>query len=180
MAKVKKKWTAEETSLFKQIYHLYSYEELAEIFNCDKDKISNKALTEGLAGKKEYIEVPEGMKRCSTCKEIFELSFFNNNRYNKDGKATQCKACSKLTKSLALRQKKYEEELKEEEAKKAAYLKKFEGVTLICKNHGEQTIDDYRIYKNTSSGNYSRKCKKCEDERIKADREKKIKKQGYV
>lgn len=172
-----KRWTKEETELFKQIYHLYSYEELAEIFECDRDKISNKAITEGLAGKRP--EVPEGKKRCSTCQEVYELDLFDNNRYNKDGKASECKSCSKMRKSLAHRRKKYEEEQKELEAKKAAYLKKFEGVTLVCKKHGEQTIDDYRIYKNVN-GNYSRKCKKCDNERIKINRQKKIKEQGYV
>lgn len=175
-----KRWTEEETSLFKQIYHLYTYEELAEIFNCDKGKISNKALTEGLAGKKENVEVPEGMKRCSTCKEVFELDFFNNNKYNKDGKATQCKSCSSLMKSLAHRKKKLEEEQEQDRIKREEYLKKFEGKTIKCKNHGEQTIDDYRIYKNKRNGNYSRKCKKCEDERIRIDKEKKIKRNGYA
>lgn len=175
----KKMWTKEETKLFKQIYHLYTHEELAEIFNCDKIKVKNKAQTENLSNKREKIEVPEGMKMCSCCKEIFELSFFSNNRYNDDGKSTECKSCAKMNKALSYANKKHQKKLEEEEAKKQAYIKKFEGVTLVCKHHGEQTIDDYRLYKNTN-GNYSRKCKKCEDEAMKNLRQKKLKKQGYV
>jgi len=177
MAKKKKIWTKEETALFKQIFHLYTASELAEIFNCDKEKINNKAVTEKLSEKR--TEAPEGMKRCSTCKEIFELDFFDNNKYNKDGKATECKPCNRLRKSLAYRKKKHEQEQKELEAKRIAYIKKFEGKTIVCKHHGEQTIDDYRLYVN-ANGNYSRKCKECEKISLKVRREKQLKEKGYL
>lgn len=175
----KKIWSKDETSMFRQIYHLYTTEELAEIFNCTKTKVSAKAVTEGLAPKKESIEIPEGMKKCSACKEIFELDFFDSNRSNKDGKATECKACSKMRKSFKYHNKKYESLTKEQEAKKQAYIDKWKDKVIVCKHHGEQTLDDYRIYK-SHNGNYSRKCKKCENEALKRVRDRKIKEQGYV
>lgn len=179
MSNNKKRWTKEETSLFNQIFHLYNYEELAEIFNCDKIKISAKAVTEGLAPKRTQNNIPEGMKRCSSCKEIFELDFFDGNRSNKDGKSSVCKSCSSLNKSLRYHNKKYKKDIEEQEAKKQAYINKLKGQVLVCKHHGEQTLDDYRIYK-SHNGNYSRKCKKCEDVAIKKARDRRLKEQGYV
>lgn len=177
MAK-KKIWTKEETSLFRQIYHLYNNDELAEIFNCDKTKISGKAVTEGLAEKRNY-NVPEGMKRCSCCKEIFDLDFFDNNRYNKDGKTSECKSCSKREKSLRYFNRKHQKETEEQKAKKQAYIDKLKDQVLVCKHHGEQTLDDYRIYR-SHNGNYSRKCKKCEDVALKRARDRKLQEKGYV
>lgn len=174
----KKLWTKEETALFRQIFHLYTTAELAEIFNCEKEKINNKAITENLSSKRE-TDIPEGKKKCSTCQEIFDLDFFDNNRYNKDGKASECKSCSRMRKSLAHRKKKYEQEQKELEEKRTAYIKKFEGKTITCKHHGEQTIDDYRLFINTN-GNYSRKCKKCEYIALKKRKEKQLKEKGYA
>lgn len=173
-----KRWSKEETKLFREIYKLYTHEELAEIFNCDRTKISAKAVTEKLAAKKKSIKIPEGMKKCSSCQEIFELDFFDSNRYNKDGKTSECKSCAKRNKSLAYFNKKHSEKKSIEDAKKQAYIDKFKNKILVCKHHGEQTLDDYRIYK-SHNGNYSRKCKLCEAEQIKKARERRLKEQGY-
>lgn len=174
----KKIWSKEDTALFREIYNLYTYDELAEIFNCSRNKISNKATTEKLAPKKQEIVVPEGMKKCSSCQEILSLDNFCSNRSNDDGKATECKSCSSLKKSLAYRNKKFLKEKEEQEAKKAAYIKSLEDKKLVCKHHGELTLDDYRVYK-ASNGNYSRKCKKCEYESLAARRARRLKEKGY-
>jgi recombination endonuclease VII len=38
--------------------------------------------------------MPEGMKRCSTCKELKPIDQFSSNRTTKDGKSYTCKPCS--------------------------------------------------------------------------------------
>lgn len=175
----KKIWTKEETSLFKQIFHLYTGPELAEIFNCEPKQINAKAVTEKIAKKKKKEIFPEGTKRCSSCREILELDFFNKNKCSKDGKSNVCKSCSKRIKSLSHFNTKHRKITEEEEKKKQAYIDKWKDKVIVCKHHGEQTLDDYRLYKN-SNGNYSRKCKLCEAEQIKKARDKKQKEQGYV
>lgn len=174
----KKIWSKEETALFRQIYNLYTYDELAEIFNCSRNKISNKATTEKLAPKKQEVIIPEGMKKCSACQEILSLDDFGNNRSTSDGKATECKSCASLSKSLAYRNKKFLKEKEEDEKLRTAYIKSLENKKLVCKHHGELTLDDYRIYKG-SNGRFNRKCKKCEYESLLARRAKRLKEKGY-
>ena len=39
----KKIWSKEDTALFREIYNLYTYDELAEIFNCSRNIVSLSA-----------------------------------------------------------------------------------------------------------------------------------------
>lgn len=175
----KKIWTKEETDLFKQIYHLYKTEELAEIFNCTSKQVNAKMSTENLTEKKEKFIPPEGMKKCSCCQEVLPLDCFYNNNYQDDGKASECKFCLKLKNSLKHYSKKHLNSKSLDIEKRQAYINKWKGKIIICEKHGEQTIDDYRLYKNMN-GNYTRKCRKCEKEYLSKARNKKVKEKGYM
>lgn len=174
----KKIWTEEENRHITQIYKLYDRKELAEIFECTERQVYNKLRKLDLIVV-ESNEVPEGFKKCSVCNEIRELDEFYNNKSKTDGKTNECKYCSREIGIIKHRKKKAEQERLEEEAKKQAYIDSFKGKKLICKHHGVQTIDDYRLYK-SHNGRYSRKCKKCERDQQQRINARRLKEKGFI
>lgn len=178
----KKIWSEEENNHLVHVHKLYSISELAEMFECTEKQIYNKLHKLKLleVETEEDIDIPEGHKRCSQCKEIRLLEEFHNNRSKPDGKSTECKYCARENNIIRWRKKKAEQEMIEEAQKRQEYIDSLSNKKLVCKHHGEQTIDDYRICKNKRNGNYSRKCKKCESEYQKQAVARRLKEQGYV
>ena len=174
----KKYWTEEENKHITQIYKLYDRKELAEIFECTERQIYTKLRKLGLITV-ESNKIPEGCKKCNICNEIRSLDEFYNNKSKFDGKASECKHCAREMSIIKLRKKKAEKERLQEEAKKQQYIDSLEGKELICKHHGVQTIDDYRIYK-SHTGRYSRKCKKCERDHQQKINAKRLKEKGFI
>lgn len=172
----RKIWTKEETELFHQIYHLYTRQELAEMFDCEPRQIYTKFDTEGIVRRQYIDDVPEGMKRCTECHDCLPLDCFYSAKKGTNHLQSICISCSAKLRSIAYKkreEKKYEKEKEE-------YIKSFEGKVLTCPKCGDQSIHEYKVYKESRSGKMRRRCKKCSLEASKKSKEEQIKKNGYI
>ena len=109
-------------------------------------------------------------KKCTKCKEVKDFDEFSKDKRNKDGKQSRCNSC----------RKEYREEIKRYKANNMSTL---EFIKLFNDNHAlkkcnkckeVKSLDDFANAKHGKNGKASR-CKDCDKEYYKNNREKLIK-----
>lgn len=89
-----RKWTEEEEEYLRKVYTEYSNSELAEALDRNVSQIKTKLGIMELTRQKEKL--PDGVKRCTKCKEVKDFSEFNKSSISKDGHEFYCRECVSL------------------------------------------------------------------------------------
>lgn len=172
-----KKWTKEEEEMLSKIHHMYTNDELAEIFGVTSNAIRCKKNYMKL--RNERLEIPYGYKKCNSCNSILPVSEFHKKTATKDGFQAECITCKKEYKRKVKIDFKNKIEKKEKEEKLKKYIAERKDMFLFCEVcNEEKKIEDYYIYVK-QSGTIDRQCIKCKGRKAKDYKIKRAIKKGY-
>lgn len=165
-----KKWTEEDIQYLREGYCKYnlSIKEMAEALERTENAIRRAAIKNNIKRPKPKEEIPEGHKRCPTCKMILPFDKFAKNSSKPSGIDDYCIQCksekdrNNKKKKLELKTKKVKIHIKEKKCAK-------------CKE--TKAIDEFYYFKKLNR--YSSYCKTCEREKQKQYNIKKQKERGY-
>ena len=106
-------WTAQEKEDLLKIHDLYTTKELAEMFNTSVEGIYRQKRRLGISKKHLEEKLPEGMRRCKECQEVFPLNddyfYLRNKRYPNGARRHICIECAKISMAKYRRNKKLQE-----------------------------------------------------------------------
>lgn len=152
-------WTKEESEHLKNIYKLYTNEELAEMFDTNKKAIAFKKWSLGIGTLEYKKSIPKDHILCRECKEILHIDNFHiKNRSNLElGRDTLCKNCKRITKSILFQ----EEKIIRHKKKLEDFLEINKDTLLECgKCHNISNAKKYN-YSIGLNGRIMKECKKC-------------------
>lgn len=175
MTNVRKRWSKEDTERLIQTHHLYTDDELAEIFNCDKLKVQNKKHRLGLS-EKRVLDLPDNHFKCNICKEVMPKENFVKHKGKPHGITLECITCVNL-RNNSIKIKK-EKEIKKQQEKE--YKDKFKGKKLFCNKCNEvKTIEDYYVAYHINSKSWGKTCKTCHYNTERNSKNIKLRERGY-
>lgn len=130
-------------------------------------RICSKCYHAAMSKKKDDTEVPEGMKRCSSCKEVKPVSEFYTDNNALDGYKSACKPCH--SEKVAKKQKERRDARRQERIAQCA-----DTGTKVCKRCGrELPLSHFNKHARCADG-LQPNCMDCQSELLKAAQEKRL------
>lgn len=160
------RWTKEAEDFLIRYYPTHDVSELAEALGTTDKSVRAKAKRLGL--RKIFNLVPEGMKRCPRCEQIFSKEYFMSG---------YCKPCrNEIQRERKIKQLQAAKEAQDKEEQKLHNQIKEATEKLIytCSICGKEKLGSEFIYDSRVKKRESR-CKQCKNERRKESKIKLIK-----